>query len=226
VLAAGRRLRYRDFLTVLLIVRRAAMFPDNWLYIHAPEVRVGRIQNFKNWSADLVPDPSMTALGCEYFVAEHDALWQAADEELIALASRELLAIGLLVPAEVAGGAVVRMRQAYPVYDAAYRAALGEIRAWLGAIPNLHLVGRNGQHRYNNQDHSMLTGIYAARNIAGAGYDLWQVNADDDYHEDAPAADRLVPELLGGGAPAAAPVERWSADGRGAAVPPGDLSIS
>ena len=196
VLAAAGRLRYRDFLTVLLIVRRAEMFPDNWIYIHAPEVRVGRVQNFKNWSADLVPDPSTTSLGCEYFLSEQDALWQASDAALVDLATRELAAIGLLHPGEVAGGAVVRMPKAYPVYDASYRAALAEIRAYLAGIPNLHLVGRNGQHRYNNQDHSMLTGIFAARNVAGAAYDLWQVNADAEYHEEAPAADRLAPVPL------------------------------
>jgi protoporphyrinogen oxidase len=203
VLAAAGRLRYRDFLTVLLIVRRAEMFPDNWIYIHAPEVRVGRVQNFKNWSADLVPDAATTSLGCEYFLSERDPLWQTSDAALVDFAGRELAAIGLLDPAEVSGGAVVRMPKAYPVYDSLYRAALEEIRAHLAGFPNLHLVGRNGQHRYNNQDHSMLTGVFAARNVAGAAYDLWQVNADAEYHEDAPAADRQTPGRLAGEEPAA-----------------------
>jgi protoporphyrinogen oxidase len=198
VLAAGRQLRYRDFLTVLLIVRQGQLFPDNWIYIHAPEVRVGRVQNFKNWSADLVPDPGTTALGCEYFLSQEDPLWREPDAALIDLASRELAAIGLVDPRQVVDGAVVRSPKAYPVYDPGYRAALATIRSFLDELPNLHLVGRNGQHRYNNQDHSMLTGIYAARNVAGAAYDLWSVNADAEYHEGAPTADRLTPAIVAG----------------------------
>ncbi len=199
VVAAGRRLRYRDFLTVLLIVRRGRLFPDNWIYIHAPEVRVGRVQNFKNWSPDLVPDDATTSLGCEYFLSRQDPLWHEADASLIELAGRELAAIGLIDARDVAGGAVVRSAKAYPVYDPTYREALTTIRAYLETVPELSLVGRNGQHRYNNQDHSMLTGIYAARNVAGAAYDLWSVNADGEYHEGgAPASDRLTPAVAAG----------------------------
>jgi protoporphyrinogen oxidase len=199
VAAAARRLRFRDFLTVVLVVDRADVFPDNWIYVHAPEVAVGRIQNFKNWSPAMVPDAARTALGLEYFVQQGDEAWEAPDGELIERGKRELAALGLARPEEVVDGTVVRMPKAYPVYDGGYREALGVVRGHLDGIRNLHPVGRNGQHRYNNQDHSMLTGMYAARNIAGAGrHDLWSVNVEDEYHEEGGAAwgDRPVPERL------------------------------
>jgi protoporphyrinogen oxidase len=199
VLEAAARLRYRDFLTVALFVERAEVFPDNWIYVHSPEVKVGRIQNFKNWSPDMVPDPARTALGLEYFVQEGDALWSAPDAELVALARRELAALGLVDPAEVSGGVVVRVPKAYPVYDATYRGALECIRSYLKALDNLQLVGRNGQHRYNNQDHSMVTALRAVRNLAGGAFDVWDVNVDDEYHEEAGAparGDPLVPARL------------------------------
>jgi protoporphyrinogen oxidase len=198
VLAAAERLRYRDFLTVALVVDRAEVFPDNWIYVHAPEVKVGRIQNFKNWSPEMVPDPAQTALGLEYFVQEGDALWNAPDAELVALARRECAALGLVEPTEVRDGVVVRVPKAYPVYDATYRGALDCIRSHLKGLANLQLVGRNGQHRYNNQDHSMVTALRAVRNLAGASYDVWDVNVDDDYHETAPASagGRLAPAPL------------------------------
>lgn len=186
VLAAARALRYRDFLTVALIVDRRDLFPDNWIYVHGPGVRVGRIQNFKNWSADMVPDPAKTCLGMEYFCFQGDALWQMPDAELLALARRELAALGLARAGEIEDGAVARMPKAYPIYDAAHEAALGTIRAFLAAnLPNLQLIGRNGMHRYNNQDHSMLTAMLAVRNIVhGEAHDLWGVNTDADYHEE------------------------------------------
>jgi hypothetical protein len=201
VAAAARRLRFRDFLTVVLVVDRADVFPDNWIYVHAPEVAVGRIQNFKNWSPAMVPDAARTALGLEYFVQQGDELWAAADDELAELAAREMERLGLARRGEVVDSAVVRMPKAYPVYDQGYREALPVVRDYLGGFENLHAVGRNGQHRYNNQDHSMLTGIYAARNVAGAAYDLWSVNVEAEYHEEVgreasagePSGDRLVP---------------------------------
>jgi hypothetical protein len=204
---AASRLRYRDFLTVALIVDRKEVFPDNWIYIHSPKVRVGRIQNFKNWSPDMVPDPALTSLGLEYFVQEGDELWSARDEELIALARQECAALGLVRPDEILDGTVVRIPKAYPVYDAGYQEALARIRGWLEGLPNLQLVGRNGQHRYNNQDHSMLTALYAVRNLAGASHDVWDVNVDAEYHEGVRAGDRvlgerLVPEPLGADAQA------------------------
>jgi hypothetical protein len=200
VLAAADRLRYRDFLTVALVVDRAEVFPDNWIYVHAPEVKVGRIQNFKNWSPEMVPDAARTSLGLEYFVQQGDALWNAPDAELVALATRECAALGLVDPADVSDGIVVRVPKAYPVYDATYRGALDCIRSHLKSLANLQLVGRNGQHRYNNQDHSMLTALRAVRNLAGASWDVWDVNVEGDYHEmersDGRRGDRLVPARI------------------------------
>ena len=148
VLAAAERLRYRDFLTVGLIVGREHLFPDNWIYIHSDEVRVGRIQNYGNWSAAMVPEPGHSALGLEYFVNEGDELWSMTDRELIALGSVECERLGLVSAGEVLDGTVVRMPKAYPVYDASYGEAMATIRRWLAGIPNLQPVGRNGQHRY------------------------------------------------------------------------------
>jgi protoporphyrinogen oxidase/GT2 family glycosyltransferase len=184
VIEAARGLRYRDFLIVTLIVGRPDLFPDNWLYIHSPEVRVGRIQNFKNWSKDMVPDPSRTSLGMEYFCSRGDDLWERTDEDLIALASRELEALGLARAAEVCDACVIRQRRAYPVYDETYRRCVEQIRAYLSGFGNLQTIGRNGLHRYNNQDHSVLCGLYAARNVLGATHDLWDVNTDRSYYEE------------------------------------------
>lgn len=184
VRSAAERLNYRDFITVALIVNRSELFPDNWIYIHDPKVKVGRIQNFKNWSPEMVPDASRSCLGLEYFCFEGDGLWTMADEELVELARRELVTINLACAEDIEGGAVVRMPKAYPVYDSSYREALNEVRAFLDGIENLQLIGRNGMHRYNNQDHSMLTAMLAARNILGEAHDLWQVNADEEYHEE------------------------------------------
>jgi protoporphyrinogen oxidase len=185
VLEAARALTYRDFLTVCLIVNRADLFPDNWIYVHDPLVRVGRIQNYRNWSSAMVPDPGKTGLGLEYFCAEGDALWQTPDEELVALATREVAAIGLARADEVEEGYVVRVRKAYPVYDTAYREQLDVLRSFLADFTNLQTIGRNGLHRYDNQDHAMLTGMLAVRNVAlGERNDVWGVNADPDYQEE------------------------------------------
>lgn len=193
VLAAAEQLRYRDFLVVCLIVDAENLFPDNWIYIHAPEVKVGRIQNFKNWSARMVPDPKRTCLGMEYFCFEGDALWTETDARLVALAREEIGRLGLVDPAKVVDGTVVRMPKAYPVYDEGYREALDTVRQWLARFENLQLVGRNGLHRYNNQDHSMLTAMLAVRNILGERHDLWEVNAEQEYHEEGAARNRLAP---------------------------------
>ncbi len=184
VVEAALGLKYRDFLTVVLIVDRARTFPDNWIYIHEPEVRLGRIQNFKNWSPDMVPDASKTSLGLEYFCFEGDDLWSMSDAELVALGRRELATIGLARAEEVEDGCVVRVPKAYPVYDDEYLDRLAVIRGWLRGLENLQLSGRNGMHKYNNQDHSMMTALLAARNILGLGvYDVWNVNTDAEYHE-------------------------------------------
>jgi protoporphyrinogen oxidase len=186
VITAAEALKYRDFLTVVLIVDKAETFPDNWIYIHEPKVRVGRIQNFKNWSPELVPDPSKTSLGLEYFCFEGDDLWTMADEDLLALARREIDSMGLVAAADVVDGCVVRMPKAYPVYDDDYQKNVAIIRDWLKNLSNIELAGRNGMHKYNNQDHSMMTALLAARNILGLGrFDTWKVNTDAEYHEEA-----------------------------------------
>ncbi len=184
VLASARALRYRDFITVALVIDQAELFPDNWIYIHDPGVRVGRIQNFKNWSADMVPDPRFTVLGLEYFCSENDSLWSSTDDQLIALARKEIATLGLADKSKVVDGSVVRQPKAYPLYDHDYRTNVAKVREFLEVeAPNLQVAGRNGMHKYNNQDHAMLTGLMAARNIMGGSYDLWRVNSDAEYLE-------------------------------------------
>jgi hypothetical protein len=190
---AAEGLRYRDFLIVGLIVNREHLFPDNWIYIHAPEVRVGRVQSFKNWSPEMVSDPALSFVGLEYFVNRGDDLWSLPDEELVELGAAEAAKIGLFEPAEVRSGTVVRMPRAYPVYDGEYEGHLRILRDWLDRFDNLYTVGRNGQHRYNNQDHSMLAGLYAARSVNGAEIDLWSINEEPSFHEEMGA--RRAPEL-------------------------------
>jgi protoporphyrinogen oxidase len=181
---AANSLRYRDFMIVSLILRRRDVMSDNWIYIHDPNVHVGRIQNFKNWSPSMVPDQSKTCLGMEYFVGENDELWRRTDEELIEMAKRELAYLKLAVPEEIEDGKVVRVLKAYPVYDSRWAEHILTIRTYLhDSLRNLQLVGRNGMHKYNNQDHSMMTAIYAARNILGENNDLWAVNTEPEYHE-------------------------------------------
>ena len=203
-------LGYRDFLTVALMIRADDLFPDNWIYIHDPRVKVGRIQNFRSWSPEMVPDADIACVGLEYFCFEGDGLWSASDAELIALATAEMATLGLCDPTQVVDGAVVRQEKAYPVYDDAYRANVDAIRAELAdRHPTLHLVGRNGMHRYNNQDHAMMTAMLTVRNIVAghARYDVWAVNEDAEYHENgeegqaegraaALASGRLVPARL------------------------------
>ena len=187
---AAAKLGYRDFLTVSLIVDKADLFKDNWIYIHDSDVKVGRIQNFKNWSPAMVPDPSKTCLGLEYFCFEGDGLWSMPDDELIALGSREIAMLGLVDAGDIVDGSVVRMPKAYPIYDDVYVQAVDVIRDFLAELPNLHLVGRNGMHKYNNQDHSMLTAMLSVKNILGARYDVWGVNVDNEYHEEVREGDQ------------------------------------
>jgi protoporphyrinogen oxidase len=197
---AAESLKYRDFLTVALIVKRAELFPDNWIYLHDPEIVAGRIQNFKNWSAEMVPDPSTTCLGLEYFCFEGDGLWTSSDEDLVKLASKDLLTLKMCRSDEILGGVVVRQPKAYPVYDDEYKQHVRTIRDYLEEhAPNLQLVGRNGMHHYNNQDHSMMSALCAARNIAvNANLDPWSVNTDAEYHEGTrdveDTSGRLVPQ--------------------------------
>jgi protoporphyrinogen oxidase len=184
--AAAGALSYRDFLTVVLIAPDRGVFDDNWIYVHDPTVMVGRIQNFKSWSPEMVPDPAMACYGLEYFCFEGDGLWTSSDEELLARGRAEMDRLGLLRTQDVVDGCIVRQPKAYPVYDDVYAANVAVIRAELEhRFPGLHLVGRNGMHKYNNQDHAMMTALLCARNIlAGENrYDLWAVNQDAEYHE-------------------------------------------
>jgi len=177
-------LGYRDFILVALVLDKDNLFPDNWIYVHTPGVLVGRVQNFGNWSEDMVPAPGRTCLGMEYFCFSGDDLWNRSDSELIALATDELRRIGLAAGANVVDGTVVRMPKAYPIYDSSYAENVGTIRGHLAGIRNLATLGRNGMHKYNNQDHSMYTAMLAVENLDGARHDIWSVNTDYEYHEE------------------------------------------
>ena len=203
VRAAADRLSYRDFLTVAVVINQEAVFPDNWIYVHDPQVKVGRLQNFKNWSPDMVADQETTCLGLEYFCFEGDGLWTSSDDALVELARTELAQLGMCRPEDVLWGTVVRMPKAYPVYDDVYKQQVAVIREYLRKhLPNLELVGRNGMHHYNNQDHSMMTALLVARNIAlGTTLDPWKVNTDAEYHEESSPdsvdrSGRQVPERI------------------------------
>ncbi|WP_257140671.1 NAD(P)/FAD-dependent oxidoreductase [Burkholderia sp. RF2-non_BP3] len=185
--AAASRLQYRDFITVALILDRPATFTDNWIYIHDPSVKVGRIQNFASWSPEMVPDAATGGcLGLEYFCFDGDSMWESSDADMTELAIGELEKIGLATRDQIRGSRVVRQPKAYPVYDDDYRDIVDEIRSDLAEhYPNLHLVGRNGMHKYNNQDHAMMTAMLTVENIV-AGHklrDVWAVNEDAEYHE-------------------------------------------
>ena len=188
VKTAANHLKYRDFLIVALIIDAADLFPDNWIYIHDPKVNVGRIQNFKNWSPSMVPDERKSCLGLEYFVNKHDRVWSMADADLLKLAEAELRTLGLIDSrTKVEDGSIIRVPKAYPVYDDQYKDHVAVIRAYIEKeYPEIQLAGRNGMHRYNNQDHAIMTGFLAAENIAEGSpkYDLWNVNNDASYHEE------------------------------------------
>jgi len=189
---AAESLGYRDFISVALMIDRPDVFPDNWIYIHDPSVRVGRVKNFKSWSPDMVTDQSKTCLGLEYFCFEGDGLWTMDDAGLVDMAKKELAQLGICPADAVFDGVVVRQQKAYPVYDDAYQDHVGVVREWLAReLPNLYLAGRNGMHKYNNQDHSMMTALLVARNIAtGSQLDPWKVNADAVYQEDIRVGER------------------------------------
>jgi protoporphyrinogen oxidase len=194
-LAAARALRYRDFLTVGLIVRDRGRFSDNWIYIHDPSVQVGRVQNYKSWSPEMVPDPGYCSYGLEYFCFEGDGLWTSGDADLIDLAKREIQKVNLAASADVVDGCVIRQPKAYPVYDDTYQRNVSTIRKVLEeTLPTLHLVGRNGMHKYNNQDHAMMTAMLTAKNILAGErkYDVWAVNQDAEYHEAGAAGEQAA----------------------------------
>ncbi|THU32404.1 NAD(P)/FAD-dependent oxidoreductase [Niastella caeni] len=199
-LEAAKSLHYRDFITVVLILKNATTFTENWIYIHEPSVKVGRIQNFKTWSKQMVPDQTMDCYGLEYFCFEGDGMWNMEDDKLIALATKELLSLKLVKKEQVEDGYVVRQAKAYPVYDHAYKEKIHVIREELKKYENLHLVGRNGMHKYNNQDHSIMTAMYAVKNILAGEikYDPWKVNQDAEYIEEEQQQDggRLSPASL------------------------------
>jgi protoporphyrinogen oxidase len=205
-LPSALNLNYRDFLTVALMIKSDDLFPDNWIYIHDDKVKVGRVQNFRSWSPEMVPDPELACVGLEYFCFEGDGLWSMSDDDLVALATKEMAILGLCDPKTVVGGAVVRQEKAYPVYDETYRDNVEAMRVELEeSYPTLHMVGRNGMHRYNNQDHAMMTAMLTAKNIVAGRriYDIWNVNEDAEYHESgtegeqaALASVRDVPERL------------------------------
>ena len=209
-ISSADSLRYRDFITVALVVNKPDLFPDNWIYIHEPSVKVGRIQNFRSWSPEMVPDEKLACLGLEYFCFEGDGLWTAPDDELLALARRELAKIGLATEQECIDGCVVRQKKAYPVYDEDYKFHVETVRAELAeSYPTLHLVGRNGMHKYNNQDHAMMTSMLTVRNIIAGQqtFDIWNVNEDAEYHEagesgveEALTSVRMVPRKIGAAA--------------------------
>jgi len=219
--SAAMDLKYRDFLTVALMIKSDDLFPDNWIYIHDSKVKVGRVQNFRSWSPEMVPDPAIACVGLEYFCFEGDGLWSSSDADLVELAKREMEILGLVDPRDVIGGAVVRQEKAYPVYDDSYAANVAAMRAELeDKYPTLHLVGRNGMHRYNNQDHAMMTAMLTVENIEAGRrvYDIWCVNEDAEYHEagsegdarsltegqrEALQSERDVPERVTAEAPAA-----------------------
>ena len=184
VAAAARALRFRDFITVCLVVNREKVFSDQWIYVHDPSVKVTRIQNYKNWSSALVPDTKMTSLGMEYFCFEGDNLWTATDFDLAQLAIREAIQIGLVDHAEIKDAFVIRMPKAAPIYDMHYQDHLKTIKAWVSLFFNLQPLGRNGMHRYGNQDFSMMTAWMAVRNIQGGDFDCWKVNTDAEYVQD------------------------------------------
>jgi protoporphyrinogen oxidase len=197
---AAQALRYRDFLTVGLILKERDKFSDNWIYIHDPSVKVGRVQNYKSWSPYMVPDPAFCCYGLEYFCFEGDGVWTSSDADLLKLATREVEAVGLGTAADVTDGVVIRQRKAYPVYDDAYQKHVDAVRVAIEAqCPGLHLVGRNGMHKYNNQDHAMMTAMLTAQNILAGDkrFDVWAVNQDAEYHESGSAGGlRAVPQRV------------------------------
>jgi len=207
VCQAAASLRYRDFLIVALIVKERQRFDDNWIYIHDPSVMVGRIQNFKSWSPEMVPDPDLNCYGMEYFCNEGEPIWAMSDADLITLAGNELVKLRLAAADDLVDGHVIRQRKAYPVYDDGYERRVDTVRnAIAEGYPNIHLVGRNGMHKYNNQDHAMMTAMLTAKNILAGRivHDVWAVNQDAEYHESGRAGapqratieERLVPRKV------------------------------
>jgi protoporphyrinogen oxidase len=186
---AADDITHRDYLTVALVVPEEYSFPDNWIYVHDTTVQLGRVQNYGSWSPFMVKE-GRTCLGLEYFVFEGDELWSSTDEELIEFGKGELARLGLVPADRVEAGYVVRVPMAYPTYDEHYRANVEILREWLAAnAANVHPIGRNGMHKYNNQDHSMFTALLTVQNICeNANHDIWAVNVEEEYHEESSAS--------------------------------------
>ncbi len=182
-LKAAGSLSYRNLITIDLVIDKPELFPDNWIYVHEPSLQLGRIQNFKNWSPEMVPDAETTCLGLEYFCSDEDPIWTMSTEELVALGTREMEATGLLKGGRVIDGTAFRVPKAYPVYKRGYEAALDRLQAAVDGIDNLQVMGRYGMFKYNNSDHSILTALLAVENLFGAEHALWSVNTDTAYHE-------------------------------------------
>ncbi len=186
----GEQLQYRDFITVGLLYRKEdlpAQLDDNWIYIQEPGVNVGRVQVFNNWSPFMVADPGTVWMGLEFFCVETDPLWRTSDDELRAIAQDEMRQIALVTSAKALDSVVIRVPKAYPGYFGDAYKQFDQLRSAVDEVPNLFLVGRNGMHRYNNQDHSMLTAKEAADQIVSGKVDkdrIWRINVDDDYHEE------------------------------------------
>jgi protoporphyrinogen oxidase len=198
-IAAAKKLCYRDFLTIALVVEGENPFPDNWIYIHDPTVKMGRIQNFKNWSEAMIGRAGTTCLGLEYFCFAGDGLWTSRDADLVELGKKELIQLGLVRAEQIKDCVVVRIEKAYPVYNSSYQDNVNVIRSALSGFSNFQVVGRNGMHKYNNQDHSMMTALLAVKNLQGGRYDLWKVNSDAEYHEELQGEDqsgRQIPQRV------------------------------
>lgn len=184
VIEAARALRYRSILTVNLLVEQPDIVPDTWIYIHDPDVRAGRLQLYKNWSPEMVPDSAWSSVGLEYFAFEEDAFWSTSDKRLIEVATQDLRKLGVVEPGSIRDGFVARYAKAYPIYDEGYRERVETIRSYLAGIGNLVCVGRYGQFRYNNMDHSIMTALLGARKLLGEDVDPWSVNEEAEYHEE------------------------------------------
>ncbi len=184
IIQAANELSYRSLLTVNLLLNQAETVPDNWIYLHDERVRAARVQFYKNWSPQMVPSADKSVIGMEYFCTEGDELWQTPEEELEKIAINDLAKLNIADPENIFDSFIVRYAKAYPVYDEDYRRRLGIIRNYLSGIDNLHPIGRYGQFRYNNMDHSILTAHYAVRRINGEEIDPWSVNVEAEYHEE------------------------------------------
>jgi protoporphyrinogen oxidase len=180
---AARMLKYRDFFTVCLVIKKQDLFPDNWIYIHSPEITAGRMQNFKNWSPEMVADTNNTSVGLEYFCSSTDPIWSEPDSQLIAMAVKDMETLKMARKSEIIDGTAIRVPRAYPVYEPGYQKNIEIIKNYLTCLPLIQVIGRNGLHRYNNQDHSMLMGLYAASNVLGGNHSVWGVNVEEEYHE-------------------------------------------